>query len=97
MGDCNFLVINKNCSMKNITLLILTLILITPAVFADTYNPWPGQYRGNSWGDNSYQYRRHNRNFRYYGRDRYRNNPNQMSTLEKIIRAKRVADRVRGY
>ena len=83
--------------MQKITLLILTIILISPAVFADIYNPWPGQYRGNSWGDNSYQYHRHNRNFRYYGRDRYRSSSNQMSTLEKIIRAKRVADRVRGY
>ncbi len=92
-----FSLIVKNWSMQKITLLILTIILISPAVFADVYNPWPGQYRGNSWGDNSYQYRnRHHRNFRYYGNDRYRN-PNQMSTLEKIIRAKRVADRVRGY
>lgn len=64
-------------------------------VYAYSYNPWPGQYRGNSWGDNSYQYRnRHHHNFRYYGGNRYRNNPNQMSTLEKIIRAKRIANRM---
>ena len=54
-----FLFIDKNFGMKKISLyiLILTIILNTSQVFANmAFNPWPGQYGVNSWGDNTYSY-----------------------------------------
>lgn len=83
--------------MKKISLyiLILTIILNTTSVFANmAFNPWPGQYGVNSWGDNTYSYGRNYGDYTYYGNKRRHlsRNRNTNNTVRNIIRAKRMAE-----
>ncbi len=83
--------------MKKLSLyiLILTMILNTTSVFANmAFNPWPGQYGVNSWGDNTYSYGRNYGDYTYYGNSRRRLSRNRTTnnTVRNIIRAKRLAD-----
>ncbi len=82
--------------MKKISLyiLILTVIFNTTEAFANmAFNPWPGQYGVNSWGDNTYSYGNNYNDYNYYrNRRRHIKNKNTSNTARNIIRAKRLAD-----
>ncbi len=82
--------------MKKLSLyiLILTMILNTTSVFANmAFNPWPGQYGVNSWGDNTYSYGNNYNDYTYYKNRRHRiKNRNTNNTIRNVIRAKRMAD-----
>ena len=83
--------------MKKISLyiLILTITLNTTTAFANmSFNPWPGQYGINSWGDNTYSYNHKNYgDYKYFNNRRHHlRNQNRNNTVRNIIRAKQIAN-----